>query len=115
MSEEKRLPYRSQTRITLDSVRQEARLPQDKLQKCRAMLQNFQARRSVGLKELQSLIGLLNFTCLMVVPGRAFLRRMIDLTSRSRARWYEHGQKNSEYFLNLEKLNHRRKHIIIFD
>jgi len=66
--------------ITLDSVRQEARLPEDKLLKCRAMLQNFQARRSVCLKELQSLMGLLNFTCLVVVPGRAFLRRMIDLT-----------------------------------
>ena len=66
--------------ITLDSVRQEARLPEDELQKCRPMLQNFQARRSVCLKELRSLIGLLNFTCLVVVPGRAFLRRMIDLT-----------------------------------
>ena len=66
--------------ITLDSVRQEARLPEDKLDKCRAMLRDFQARRSVYLRELQSLIGLLNFTCLVVVPGRAFLRRMIDLT-----------------------------------
>ena len=46
--------------ITLDSVRQEARLPEDELQKCRPMLQNFQARRSVCLKELRSLIGLLN-------------------------------------------------------
>ena len=66
--------------ITLDSVRQEARLPAEKLPRCRAMLQDFQARRSVRLKELQSLIGLLNFTCLVVVPGRAFLHRMIDLT-----------------------------------
>lgn len=66
--------------ITLDSVRQEARLPEEKLQKCRGMLQDFQVRRSVCLRELQSLIGLLNFTCLVVVPGRAFLRRMIDLT-----------------------------------
>lgn len=32
------------------------------------------------LKELQSLIGLLNFACLVVVPGRTFLRRLIDLT-----------------------------------
>jgi len=66
--------------ITLDSVRQEACLPEDKLQKCRAMLHDFQARRLVCLRELQSLIGLLNFTCLVDVPGRAFLRRMIDLT-----------------------------------
>ena len=68
--------------ITLYSVRQEGRLPEGKLRTCRAMLQNFhdQARLSVRLKELQSLIGLLNFTCLVAVRGRAFLRRMIDLT-----------------------------------
>lgn len=72
--------------ITLDSARQEARLPEDKLQKCRAMLHDFQARRSVYLRELQSLIGLLNFTCPVVVPGRAFLRRMIDLTKSVKKR-----------------------------
>ena len=66
--------------ITIDSVRQEACLPENNLLKCRAMLQNFQARRSVRLKELQSQIGLLNFTCLVVVQGRAFLLRMIGLT-----------------------------------
>ena len=32
------------------------------------------------VKELQSLIGLLNFTCSVILPGRAFLRRLIDLT-----------------------------------
>ena len=66
--------------ITLDSVKQEARLPNDKLQKCRVLLHAFYRRRKVSLKELQSLLGLLNFTCAVVVPGRAFLRRMIDLT-----------------------------------
>ena len=30
---------------------------------------------------------------------------------RSRARWYEFGEKNNKYFLNLEKTNHRKKHI----
>ena len=66
--------------IILDSVRMEARLPDDKLAKCRQLLTVFLARRSVCLTELQSLIGLLNFTCLVVVPGRAFLRRLIDIT-----------------------------------
>ena len=66
--------------ITLDSIRFEARLPEDKLHKCRVMLRNFYTRRTVTLKELQSLIGLLNFTCIVIVPGRAFLRRLIDLT-----------------------------------
>ncbi|XP_068723346.1 uncharacterized protein [Montipora capricornis] len=44
------------------------------------LLHNFYKRRTVKLKELQSLIGLLNFTCQVIVPGRAFLRRLIDLT-----------------------------------
>ena len=30
---------------------------------------------------------------------------------RSRARWHEHGEKNSKYFLNLEKCNHIKKHL----
>ena len=30
---------------------------------------------------------------------------------RARARWHEHGEKNSKYFLNLEKRNHIKKHI----
>ena len=58
----------------------ETRLPDEKLTKCRRTLTDFLARRSVCLRELQSLIGLLNLTCLVVVPGRAFLRRLIDLT-----------------------------------
>ena len=66
--------------ITLDSALFEARLPEDKLAKCCVMLHNFYTRRTVTLKELQSLIGLLNFTCTVVAPGRAFLRRLIDLT-----------------------------------
>ena len=66
--------------ITLDSVTWEARLPEDKLQKCRTMIDDFLSRRKVTLREIQSLIGLLNFTCSVVLPGRAFLRRLIDLT-----------------------------------
>ena len=30
---------------------------------------------------------------------------------RSKSRWYEFGEKNSKYFFNLEKRNHRKKHI----
>ena len=30
---------------------------------------------------------------------------------RSRARWHEHEEKNSRYFLNLEKQNHVKKHV----
>lgn len=57
-------------------------LPPDKLEKCRTLVHVYQFSRckKVTLQELQSLIGVLNFACLVVVPGRAFLRRLIDLT-----------------------------------
>jgi len=34
-----------------------------------------------------------------------------EIIVRSRARWREHGEKNSRYFLNLEKPNHVKKHV----
>ena len=66
--------------IELDSVSFEARLPLDKIDKCLSVISDFLTRKKVTLKELQSLTGLLNFACSVVVPGRAFLRRLIDLT-----------------------------------
>ena len=36
--------------------------------------------KKTTLRQLQSLISLLNFACCVVPPGRAFLRRIIDLT-----------------------------------
>ena len=63
--------------ITLDSVRHDARLPDDKLQKHELLLHQFNLPRKVSLRELQSLLGLLNFTCSIVIPGRAFLRRIV--------------------------------------
>ena len=70
--------------ITLESVLPEARLPVGKLHKCRMLLRTFYKQRKVTLRELQSLLGLLNFTCSVIVPGCAFLRRVIDLTKGAR-------------------------------
>jgi hypothetical protein len=38
--------------------------------------------KNTTLQEIQSLIGLLNFACQVVVPGRAFCRRLIDATCK---------------------------------
>ena len=65
--------------ITLDSMRMEARLPPDKIQKCVNLLGEFIQRNSCKKREMESLIGYLNFTCSVVLPGRAFLRRLISL------------------------------------
>lgn len=66
--------------ITLDIPKQEARLPEDKLVKCKELLEKILERKRCTLKEMQSLIGVLNFACSVVQPVRAFLPRMVNLT-----------------------------------
>lgn len=80
--------------IELDTEKSEARLPADKLTTCLSLIENFLTRKKVMLNELQSLIGTLNFACSVVVPGRAFLRRLIDLTI---------GVSNPKFFIRLSK------------
>ena len=66
--------------IEIDSALMQYRLPSDKLNKARDLLIQFSKRRKVTLKEMQSLIGFLQFACKAVAPGRTFLRHLIDLT-----------------------------------
>ena len=68
--------------IELDCLKHEARLPREKILKCQEAITHFLMRKKATLKELQSLIGLLKFACSIIVPGRVFLRRLINLTIR---------------------------------
>ena len=67
--------------IELDTIKMEARLPEDKLTKYRSVIWEFLTEKKVTLTELQSLIGLLSFTCSVIVPVRTFLRRLINYPS----------------------------------
>ena len=73
-------PFLTFAGIELDCSMNEARLPQEKVGKCLLAIYSLLGRKKVTLKELQSLIGLLNFACSVVTPGRGFLRRLINLT-----------------------------------
>ena len=64
--------------IEVDTLQMQARLPQDKLEAAITLVRAFSRRRKVTLRELQSLIGTLRSK--VVVPGRPFLCRLIDLT-----------------------------------
>ncbi|XP_052062798.1 uncharacterized protein LOC127702580 isoform X1 [Mytilus californianus] len=64
----------------IDTRLMEVRLPIDKLDKCHNLLTVVLQKEKITLRELQSIIGTLNFACAVVIPGRAFLRRLIDLT-----------------------------------
>lgn len=74
------LPILSFAGIELDTQLQLARLPKDKLDKCTDLISNHLWRKKVTLVELQSMIGLLNFAGSVIIPGRAFLRQLIDPT-----------------------------------
>jgi hypothetical protein len=66
--------------ILVDTVTMQLRLPSDKLENAKQMILALSNRKKARLIDLQSVIGTLNFACRAVVPGRAFLRRLIDLT-----------------------------------
>ena len=66
--------------IEIDTRSMQTRLQQDKLTNVITLVRSFSRRKQVTLRELQSLIGTLNFACKVVTPGRPFLRRLIDLT-----------------------------------
>ena len=87
--------------ILLDTVKMEARLPPDKIAKLNACLNEFERKKSCTLKELQSLIGTLNFACKVVPPGRPFLQRMIALT-RNVLKSHHHIRLNVGFFHDLQ-------------
>lgn len=66
--------------IRINSCEMTASLPPDKLSKARTLLHGLKQKRKTTLRQLQAVIGFLNFACSVVLPGRAFLRRMVDLT-----------------------------------
>ena len=82
--------------IVIDSNRMEARLPEDKLARMKQLLDSFTNRRSARLVHLQSLIGTLQFACKVVLPGRTFLQRIINLT-RGVSNRFHHIHLNKEF------------------
>ena len=87
--------------VVLDSNRMEARLPEDKLARIRQLLDSFTDRRSARLLDLQSLIGTLQFACRVVVPGRTFLQRIINLTRGVKNRFH-HIRLNKEFSRDIQ-------------
>ena len=66
--------------IELNTVTMSASLPEDKIKKILNLIDNFLSRTTVTLKELQSLNGMLNFSCGIIAPARAFCRRLYNLS-----------------------------------
>ena len=69
-------------------------LPEDKCISIKEKILSLHKRKKCTVQEIQSLVGSLNFACLVVVPGRPFLRRLIDLTR---------GSKNKNHYVRINK------------
>jgi hypothetical protein len=81
--------------VELDSIKMMARLPLDKLMRYTKNVEDNLGKEKITLRDLRSLIGQLQFATLVVCPGRAFLRRLINLTI---------GHKVPQYFIRLTKV-----------
>ena len=62
--------------------------------------------KNTTLREIQSIIGLLNFACQVVAPGRPFCRRLIDVTCKVKKSWHKVRisvgmKKDLQVWLNL--------------
>ena len=64
--------------IEFDSGHMQARLPPDKLARARNTAKNLLNRATISHQELESAVGFLSFAAKIVIPGRAFLRRLFD-------------------------------------
>ena len=60
------------------------RLPQEKVSGIKERIISCLNSHKITLRELQSLIGILNFACQVIVPGRTFWQRLIDATCKLR-------------------------------
>ena len=69
--------------IELDSILIQTRLPSDKLDRARKTVTDLLKRATIPHRELESAIGFLSFAAKIVIPGRAFLRRLFDAIRRS--------------------------------
>ena len=70
--------------IQLDTLSMEMRLPDAKLKELQDLLVAWSTKRAVKKRDLLSLIGKLSHAAKIILPGRIFLRRMIDTASKAK-------------------------------
>lgn len=66
--------------LEIDTVAIMVRVPVYKRVELVSLLQKFIDRKSITLKQLQSMLGKLNFVTKAITPGRAFVRRIHNAT-----------------------------------
>ena len=75
--------------IKVDTMSMTMSLPDDKVTKARVLIDQLISCQKAPIKQVQELIGFLNFCCKVVPVGRAFLRRLIDLIKGNKPKWFK--------------------------
>ncbi len=75
--------------LILDSDRMEIRLPLDKLERLREMLDSLLLKKKCTKQQLLCLLGHLNFACRAIGPGRTFISRIIEATKGVKKLYYQ--------------------------
>ena len=68
--------------ILVDTVKFQLRLPPEKIDRLRALVQSWHRKQSCTRKELESFVGHLAHAATVIRPGRIFLRQLFSLMSR---------------------------------
>ena len=75
--------------LDINTESQTISVPDEKLRKISEMILSADRAKNLTMRSLQSLIGSLSFICRAVAPGRAFLRRLIDLLKGVKKPWHK--------------------------
>lgn len=87
--------------IRIDTVSMELSLPPEKLVRTIAMVLEWRERKVATKKQLQSLIGTLSHAATVVVPGRTFLRRLIETMAIPKLQ-HHHVRLNREFQSDIQ-------------
>lgn len=68
--------------IEIDSIKQELRLPAEKLRRVKTITDTWLSKTSASKRELQSLLGHLHHAATVVKPGRSFTHNLIETLKR---------------------------------
>jgi hypothetical protein len=83
--------------LDIDTVQMLVKIPDPKLLELKALIEDFKGKKKTTLKQLQSLLGKLNFFTRAILPGRAFVRRLCDATI---------GVKKPRHHISVNKAMH---------
>ena len=90
--------------LLLDTENQLICIPLDKLERAINMIEFFLNKRNgkVTVLQVQRLAGFPNFLCRAIVPGRAFVRRLYNLTAGNNLLPHHHIRISEEVRLDLD-------------